>query len=75
MERILVDAVPDTCDQAGSFISADAPERRVGKWRDSVSATVFESIGPDRPEMSEDIRDSAANGWQIDSLCHNYFEV
>ena len=73
MERIIVDAVPDTCDQAPSFISTDAQQRQVGKRRGSAAA--FESIELDRLGQSRVIRDFAANTRRIDSLCHKYYEV
>ena len=75
MERILVDAVPDTCDQAPSFISTDAQQRQVGKRRGSGSAAAFESIELDRLGQTRVIRDFAANTRRIDSLCHKYYEV
>jgi len=75
VERIIVDAVPDTCDQDPSFISTDAQRRQVGERRGSGSAAVFGSIELDRSRTSRVIQDFAANTRRIDSLCHKHYEV
>ena len=75
MERMIVDAVPDTCNQDPPFISTDAQQRQVGKRRGSDSAAVFESTDLDRSRTSRVIRDFAANTRRIDSLCHKYCEA